>query len=370
MQDPRLTYLNDVYRLLKGNFMQFCVRAATGKIRSSLDIQHQIRSVWNFSYSKDMPKALRLYDLAKQNAWNPMTDIDWTERGNVKDYWMEDEADLICKAQFATYLDEETRLSLDRLARIWSMSQILHGEQAALHLSGQLLNYYEDIDGKLFLASQVLDEARHIEAFRHYLEPYSIHAIDKDAKIILDTLFAQPDWKKKTIGMLVLLEGYAMGFFTWIKRYSKDPLLKKLLHFTAMDEGRHVSFGMMSVGQRLETFSIEEREDLEDFALSVCRLLTTSNPWGGGLRDIRDIMWERVNGKIPMSREEFDLDFENNPAAALYKKEVFGKSLLQNLKGLGLMSERMLPHYSAMGLYVEPPSKEIGGVSELIPSFS
>ena len=43
-------------------------------------------------------------------------------------------------------------------------SQILHGEQAALMLAGQLTSSVTDLDARIFAANQAKDEARHVGA--------------------------------------------------------------------------------------------------------------------------------------------------------------------------------------------------------------
>src|SRR5205807_139241 len=43
-----------------------------------------------------------------------------------------------------------------------TLSQLLHGEQAALQLCGQLTNACPTMDAKFYAASQVIDEARHV----------------------------------------------------------------------------------------------------------------------------------------------------------------------------------------------------------------
>ena len=50
------------------------------------------------------------------------------------------------------------------------ISQLLHGEQAALQLCGQLTNACPTMDQKWYAGSQVIDEVRHVEVFSKFLQ--------------------------------------------------------------------------------------------------------------------------------------------------------------------------------------------------------
>lgn len=50
----------------------------------------------------------------------------------------------------------------------WMMSQFLHGEQGALLGTSQLVVTMPLADARCFAATQVIDEARHVEVFERY----------------------------------------------------------------------------------------------------------------------------------------------------------------------------------------------------------
>ena len=86
--------------------------------------------------------------------------------------------------------DEATQkaAAFDELAYL--LSQLLHGEQAALQLCGQLTNVCDKMDEKWYAASQVADEARHIEVLSKFLPRKigTIYPIGPTLKILLDEL--------------------------------------------------------------------------------------------------------------------------------------------------------------------------------------
>ena len=52
----------------------------------------------------------------------------------------------------------------------WMLSQFLHGEQGALFAAAQVTEAVQFFDGKLYGATQVMDEGRHVEVFHRYLD--------------------------------------------------------------------------------------------------------------------------------------------------------------------------------------------------------
>ena len=52
----------------------------------------------------------------------------------------------------------------------WTLSQFLHGEQGALLCTARIVETVPWIDAKYYAATQVMDEARHVEVFARYLD--------------------------------------------------------------------------------------------------------------------------------------------------------------------------------------------------------
>ena len=55
-------------------------------------------------------------------------------------------------------------------SRRWTLSQFLHGEQGALLCTAKITETVPWYDAKLYAATQVVDEARHVEVFARYLD--------------------------------------------------------------------------------------------------------------------------------------------------------------------------------------------------------
>ena len=51
----------------------------------------------------------------------------------------------------------------------WQFSQFMHGEQGALICAAKIVQTVPDLDSKYYAATQVIDEARHVEVYSRYL---------------------------------------------------------------------------------------------------------------------------------------------------------------------------------------------------------
>src|SRR5207247_2894927 len=58
---------------------------------------------------------------------------------------------------------------LRRESLSWTLSQFMHGEQGALLATAQITTATPWIESKCYAASQVMDEARHVEVYSRYL---------------------------------------------------------------------------------------------------------------------------------------------------------------------------------------------------------
>jgi len=157
---------------------------------------------------------------------------------------------------------------LDPLA-IPPLSQFLHGEQGALLCCGQLVEAVPDIDGKLYAATQVVDEARHVEVFHRYIQRlHRVYPIDPTLQAVLNQILEADLWQMKCVGMQVIVEGLAMGSFRIMKEGSRDQLLREIVKLTADDEARHVSYGLIYMKDELPRMKDEDRNRVEDFAFA------------------------------------------------------------------------------------------------------
>ncbi len=141
--------------------------------------------------------------------------------------------------------------------------QLLVGERAALDASAGLTKCAPDYPSKRFLATQTLDEARHVEIFTRRLYDlgvkkdeledvvvrYANPHLVKFAEILLEKV-DQGDFLAGVVGQNIVLEGLAFSVFEMMQAANVDsnPKFAQTLSGTIADERRHVGFGENRIG--------------------------------------------------------------------------------------------------------------------------
>lgn len=153
----------------------------------------------------------------------------------------------------------------------------LAGERVAFECSAALCAYAPDDNARMFLATQVIDEARHVEVFTHRLRLLGQNDIDACLrKYVNPRMFAFHDTMRArvcesrdfvggVIGQNLALEGLALGFFEFNAGLLAeiDPGTSQILRTVLLDERRHVGFGLMRMRALLDA-QPEKRAYVED----------------------------------------------------------------------------------------------------------
>ena len=94
----------------------------------------------------------------------------------------------------------------------------MHGEQGALVCTAKIVESVPWIDAKYYAATQVMDEARHVEVFARYLdEKLSGHyPINAHLGLLLDDIITDTRWDMTYLGMQIMVEGLALAAFGFI----------------------------------------------------------------------------------------------------------------------------------------------------------
>jgi len=254
--------------------------------------------------------------------------------------------------------DEATcrEAAFDEFAHL--ISQLLHGEQAALQLCGQLVNACPTMDAKWYAGSQVIDEVRHVEVFSKFLARKigTIHPIDPTLKVLLDKLLEAPTWQTKTLGMQCLFEGMAVGIMDLVRKTNTNPLVDEIIRRVHGDEARHAAFGVLSMRQLMKEASEEERAQLEDFAYSILETLN-ANQQGDMLRLFHDKYHLDPEAVVQVTHS-----LENWP---VINSDPYMHTVMPNLMRLGLITERTESKYRERGMLIGDhlvPRAELPGV--------
>src|SRR5207237_6925056 len=115
--------------------------------------------------------------------------------------------------------------------------------------TAQLVDSVQDLDSKLYAASQVVDEARHVDVYNRYVHSkigFS-YPCNPHLKTLLDMILKDSRWDMKFLGMQIMVEGLALAAFAMIRTNTPEPLLRELTAYVMADEARHVAFGILSL---------------------------------------------------------------------------------------------------------------------------
>lgn len=150
---------------------------------------------------------------------------------------------------------------------IRSTVQLVAGERCALAASSGLINAAPDEASKRFLATQTLDEARHVEIFTQRLYDLGVKKSDlestikeyanpnlvKFAEVLLEKV-DKKDFVSGVVGQNIVLEGMAFSVFEMMHAMNSEmnPKFAHTLSGTIADERRHVGFGENRIGSLLQ----------------------------------------------------------------------------------------------------------------------
>jgi hypothetical protein len=224
-------------------------------------------------------------------------------------------------------------------------SQLLHGEQAALQLCGQLTNACPTMDAKWYAGSQVIDEVRHVEVFSKFLSRKMgvIHPIDPTLKVLLDKLLEAPTWKTKTLGMQCLFEGMAVGIMDLVARTNTNPLIKEMIHRVHQDEARHAAFGILTMRRVVQDSTPEEMAEMEDFAFNILETLNANQQLD---------MLRLLGGKYQLDGQAVVQVMHSLPEWPVINSEAYMHTVVPNLVRLGLITDCTESKYRERGLLV------------------
>jgi hypothetical protein len=238
----------------------------TESMRSPLEL------IWDWSYEIEHQRLEDLYVKAKRDQWNADVEIDWSRPVDPGGKILDQERMAFLGLAFFSRLSRAQLEGFNARYSAWILSQLLHGEQGALMVAGELVAAVPDYEAKLYVASQAMDEARHVEVFGRYIRKLDkIYPAQPVLKAILKAIMETPHWQAKTVGMQVILEGLALGTFINVRAATGCDLLRELLTYITKDEARHVAFGNLYLTTAIADMHPDDRAEVEDFALDATR---------------------------------------------------------------------------------------------------
>jgi hypothetical protein len=310
-----------------------------------------LQATWDWSYEVEQRRLEELYTKAKRDQWNADVAIDWSTPVDPGGKILDGERMSLLQLAFFKRLDAKTLEHFNAHYSAWILSQLLHGEQGALMVAGELVACAPDFEAKLYVGSQAMDEARHVEVFAKYIRRLDkIYPPQPTLKSILTDIMQAPQWQSKMVGMQVILEGLALGTFINVRAATGCALLRSLLGYVTRDEARHVAFGNMYLTTEVARMHPDERAAVEDFACEATRKIVSMRRGLEGMAGFEDVL---VDSGIDPA--DF-LEALHAEVAAGFKLagtpgtvHTLKSLIMPGIVRAGLVSDRVRPRYEAAG---------------------
>lgn len=233
-------------------------------------------TIFNWEYDEGREKLLNLYEKGKDRQWNTNTRIDWSRPVDLENpFEFPDEFYALSVTPTWAKMDKSARAEWRLHHAAWLFSQFLHGEQGALVCTAKIVQTVPDIDAKFYAATQVIDEARHVETYARYLYQKLglAYPINNSLKALLNDIIVDSRWDFTYLGMQILIEGLALAAFHLIRDGAQEPLAQSLNAYVMQDEARHVAFGRLSLRDYYPQLTTKERDEREEFVVEACYLM-------------------------------------------------------------------------------------------------
>jgi hypothetical protein len=292
-------------------------------------------AIFTWDYEKGARPGLhKLYEKAKASQWNGEVDLDWSldvdqeaiaaAISGTEPNWDFLGID-VSNTPLASWTGKEwVQWNIEQ--QNWTLSQFMHGEQGALLCTAKIVETVPWIDAKYYAATQVMDEARHVEVFAKYLDTKlsGHYPLNNHLGLLLDDILLDSRWDMTYLGMQIMVEGLALAAFGYMHAMTPDPLLKQMLRYVMSDEARHVAFGVLSLKEYYEELSDAELRERQEFAFEAAlrmrdRLLAVE-------------VWERmgIDARVPIKL------FRGDKLEDPFQIMLFSK-IVPNCKKLGLL---------------------------------
>src|SRR5690242_19087009 len=244
----------------------------------------------------------------------------------------------ICGTPIWERMTEKEKIEVRHHNQAHSLSQFMHGEQGALIATAKIVQTVPDLDAKFYAATQVMDEARHVEAYSRLLhDKFELaYPITHGLKSLLETGLSDSRWDMTYLTMQILIEGLALAAFQRIRDQSKNPLAAAVNAYVMQDEARHVAFGRLALRDYYPRLSDAESNEREEFVVEAC--------WHMRDRFNQLEVWQRLG----LPTEECLRLVEESESMKVFRSRIFSR-IVPTVKDIGLWGPKVQEAFAAMG---------------------
>ena len=294
---------------------------------------------YTWGYQETRAKLRDLYDKAVRAQWISDDVLPWKTDVDLDKPMGPDELMPLHGSDIYRRMTDKERHNLNIETFSWTLSQFMHGEQGALLATAQLVDSVQDLDSKLYAASQVVDEARHVDVYNRYVHQkigFS-YPVNPHLKTLLDMILTDSRWDMKFLGMQIMVEGLALAAFAMIRNNTQEVLLKDLTAYVMGDEARHVAFGVLSLRDFYKEQPESVKREREDFVYEAARLMRD--------RFLFQEVWEKT-GLPPKECMAIALE---NKGQVMFRQMLFAK-IVPAIKKMDLLSDRQRQRFQELGI--------------------
>jgi hypothetical protein len=297
-------------------------------------------TVFEWEYENGRQPLLNLYEKGKNLQWNTTTRIDWSQDLDPENpQELPDESISIFGSAVWERLTRKEKANVRRHSQAWQLSQFLHGEQGALICTAKIVQQVPSVDAKYYAATQVIDEARHVETYSRLLhEKFELaYPITPTLKRLLNDVLTDSRWDMTYLGMQILIEGLALAAFASIRDMAKNSLAAAVNAYVMQDEARHVAFGRLALRDYYPQLTQAERDEREEFAVEACYLMRD--------RFLAEEVWETLG--LPV--EECVSYVDASTDMREFRSRLFTR-IVPTIKDIGLWGPKIRRAYANMGI--------------------
>jgi len=215
-------------------------RNQSGRMRGSAprpDAQN-LGAHWTFKSESWSDSAMMIYEEALQRQWSSATDIPWEEMPD---------------------LDEDLELAMSQLCTFLTQVEFIAGDVPGKFAPNVSADHFET---GLFLASQIMDEARHLDVFRKRALANGIGLLQAGPGAV--GLLTAQSFVDMTASLHLVGEGFVQSMFRMGELIAHSEVDKRIFRLAAQDESRHVAFGVMHMKHLLDT-EPERKEEVHTY---------------------------------------------------------------------------------------------------------
>ena len=303
-------------------------------------VNGQFDTVFRWEYDDSRKELLNLYEKGKKQQWNVSTRIDWSQDLDPENpQELPDETISIYGSDIWRRLTDAEKARVRCHLQAWQLSQFLHGEQGALICTAKIVQQVPNVDAKFYAATQVIDEARHVEAYSRLLhEKFDLaYPITPTLQRLLKDVLSDSRWDMTYLGMQILVEGLALAAFAQIRDQAQNSLAAAVNAYVMQDEARHVAFGRLALRDYYPQLTDKERDEREEFVVDACYLMRD--------RFLADEVWEQLG--LPV--EECLAYVDSSQDMRRFRSSLFTR-IVPAIKEIGLWGPRVRKAYAQMGI--------------------